>query len=261
MHHAIHPDTQARAKVPILELRRWIDNSIVIQLVESDVITRFVASNWSEQGTQLVPPDSIREAKMNLFVHTFMDQLASSIFTFPSTKSATAANKEFQQLCRGLLTVDRAITLHGEQCENSGAYFLGDEYSLAETLTTPFVARMIPIFKYHRGVDVLELSNHLGAFSVKKWMEAVCVRPSLLASLPNVKSLLPIPPYMQPFFKYKIPELFQNETVLDMLKDKDLAAIEEHAFQQRLKDGSVIAGYEKGTLKKIKHGDDNRSRL
>ena len=57
----------------MLELRRRSDNSIITQLVESEIVARFVASYWRKQGTKLIPSDPIREAKMNLFIQTFMD--------------------------------------------------------------------------------------------------------------------------------------------------------------------------------------------
>lgn len=221
-----------------------------VRLIESDVIARFVATHWRDQGAQLIPNDSLREASVNLFVGQFMSQLAPTIFSIMATKEASAADKIFTKLVRGIQTIDRTLKIHGEQADDTGPFLLGNQYTLAETLTAPFVVRMIPIFKHHRGVDVLGLCDRMGASSLRRWMEAVCERPSTQQSLPAEKSLLAVPPYVQPFFEYYIPASTQEAVVSASLDTTAAARAQEKAFQQTLKEGSQIAGYKEGTLSK-----------
>jgi len=248
LYRSVHPDPRARAKVPILEVGKP-NQPGYIKLVESEVVARFVARHWRSQGTALLPEDAVREARMNLFVQQFMDGMSASLFTFPAAKSGAAVSKHFETIVNALQAVQRAFQLHGEQT-TSGPYFFGEQYSLAETLTAPFVVRMIPIFKHHRGVDVLCLCEALGASELKRWMQAVCERPSTVQSLPAENSLLALAPYMQPFFEYHIPQAEQQATITAAMNLHAAAQAEEAAFKETLAEGTKMAGYEAGTLRK-----------
>ena len=82
--------------------------------------------------------------------------------------------------------------------------------------------RQLLNFRHHRGVDLLALCDQactfhvpahmpcctmvsrllalcdqLGAAATRTWMEAVCARPSVAATLPADNSLLAVPPYLQ----------------------------------------------------------------
>lgn len=249
LYASVHPDPLARAKVPIIEIGKPNDANYQI-LVESDVVARFVAENWKSQGEQLVPDNKFAEAKMNLFIGQFMEKLGTTIFSFPATKKPNAANKAFLKILYGLQTVEASLKMHGET--ESGPYFFGKQYSLAETLTAPFVLRMNILFKHHRGVDLLDCCEQIGALKTKRWMEAIQQRQSSKDSLPAENSLLAIPPYQQPFFEYSVPHDVQANAIAKVTKDIVSAKLEEEAaFAKTLKDGSKLAGYKDGTLSKL----------
>ena len=123
------------------------------------MVARFVADNWKSQGEQLVPDNKFAEAKMNLFIGQFMEKLGTTIFSFPATKKPNAANKAFLKILYGLQTVEASLKMHGET--ESGPYFFGKQYSLAETLTAPFVLRMniserVEVVENDKGIDASE---------------------------------------------------------------------------------------------------------
>ena len=47
-----------------------------VALIESEVVSRYVARRWAGRGPALVPADPAEEAAMNLFVTVFMEQLS-----------------------------------------------------------------------------------------------------------------------------------------------------------------------------------------
>ena len=65
-------------------------------------------------------------------------------------------------------------------CHHSPGYFLGDNYSLAEALTAPFVVRMLANFPVHRGVDLLEHCDMMNMPRLKRWLVAVRDRESTI---------------------------------------------------------------------------------
>ena len=72
----------ARAKVPILEVGNDGEDGY-FAMIESEVVARFVARNWQERSTQLIPSHPNDEAKMNLFVEVFMEEVSGKCTSSP----------------------------------------------------------------------------------------------------------------------------------------------------------------------------------
>ena len=86
MYGSISADPFARAKVPILEVGKE-GSTDYLKIIESSVVTEFIAANWSARGTALLPVDAALAAKARLFVGHFMDALSMANFSFLATNS------------------------------------------------------------------------------------------------------------------------------------------------------------------------------
>ena len=98
---------------------------------------------------------------MRLFIQTFMEKLAAYYFAFLAAGSAARVRELFSAIVQGLACVESCLRKHGE--EGGAGYFLGEQYTLAEVMTAPFVVRMLANFREHRGVDVPESMSFHGA--------------------------------------------------------------------------------------------------
>merc|ERR1711998_537636 len=134
-----------------------------------------------------------------------MDGVAPVYFSIMLAKSEDAVAKEFRTLVNGLQAIDKCLRQFGEHTP-AAPYFLGAQYSLAETLTAPFVVRLLPNLRQHRGIDLLSCAGKLGLQAIQPWLQSVCTRPSTVASMPAENSLLALAPYLQPFFEYHVPQ-------------------------------------------------------
>jgi glutathione S-transferase len=233
----------ARAKVPILEVGTPGEDGY-FAMIESEVVARFVARNWQDRGTQLIPPHPNDEAVMNLFVTVFMENVSGLSTSFLGAKSEEQLAKGYEKLLSGLQSVENALNTYGN--EQGGSFLFGGSYTLAESLTAPFVIRMCANFPHHRGVDVIESCERAGFTRAAHWMQAVLERPSSINSTPALNSLVMLAPYMQPFFEATVTEEMQT-AAFDKLERS--AADAEAAWEAQLAAGNAITTAKRGESK------------
>mmetsp|Transcript_20125 Transcript_20125/g.25710 ORF Transcript_20125/g.25710 Transcript_20125/m.25710 type:complete len:328 (-) Transcript_20125:398-1381(-) len=214
VYRSISPDPSARAKVPILEILDD-EGKVNMRILESEVVTKFVASTWKDRGTDLIPPTPIDAANVEIFVHLFMSQVTPAMLTLMASGSAEECLPDFKKLCKGLLVVGRWFSMcRGNSWGISQPYFLGSRYSFAECLTTPFVVRILAQINHHRGINMLETCDKLGIPELRQWIEAVRDRESTLRTTPAVQSMIQVPPYLRKVFKtYKVDVSLQNKCI------------------------------------------------
>lgn len=226
--------------MPILEVGLPEEDGY-FALIESEVVARFIARNWQARGTQLLPPDPRDEGIVNLFVTVFMENVSGLSTSFLGAKDSAAVAKGYEKLLGGLQSLENALNTYGK--EDGGSYLFGEEYTLAEALTAPFVIRMVANFPHHRGVDVLECCERAGFHRTARWMQAVLERPSSVASSPAHNSLVTLAPYMQPFFEGILTEAEQT-AALDKLQRTNADA--EAAWEAQLAAGNAIHAAQRG---------------
>jgi glutathione S-transferase len=56
---------------------------------------------------------------------------------------------------------------------DGAGYFLGDRYSYAETITTPFLRRALLVLKAHRGFDILGLAHSNSLDRLLQWIQVL----------------------------------------------------------------------------------------
>lgn len=189
---AISLDAEARAKAPILEVG-FLGEPGHVRLIESEVVARYLEDAFPSPPMQ--PADPARRALGNLFAATFTELLANTYNVCLGAKSQKGVDQAMVAIRRGLFAVEQGLARYGS---SQGPFFEGSELGIVEALTAPFVVRMLINMKHHRGVDVLAMQDLPRA---GKWMKAICDHPAITNTLPSDKSLLAIPPFLEPFFK------------------------------------------------------------
>lgn len=154
-----------------------------VQLIESLVISEYVAEAFADVGTALMPTGPQARARVRLFI----DMWGKSINYFSLLRATTdeAKQEALQALVKGLGVVDCAL----QKSPSSGPY-LCDDFTLAEVCTAPFVQRMLVLLPAVASVDPLEICRTHGYSRARDWMMAVSERPSCVSSLPPSSQLI-----------------------------------------------------------------------
>ena len=239
-----HPDPLARAKVPILELGEP-GSAGYSKLVESGVVTQFIEKKWGDRGQKLSPDDPVKDAAMNLFIQMFMESVATLNFTIMAAPTPETIEKLYKSLVKGMKTLDNTLNQHGD---SSGDYFLGEQFSLAEAMTAPFVVRMLANLPHHRGLGLLEICDKMELPRLKSWLLAVQARPSLVKTTPARDSLIQLAPYVRKgFCDYKLTDAVLDSIIASVDFNEDV----EGSFKATLKEGNAMAA----EAKKKRHAE------
>lgn len=200
MYRSIATDSNATAKVPIIEVGD-AGSADYMKMIESGVVTDFIAQYWRGQGPDLLPKEPWKEAKMRYFVQIFMETFQRANMAFMTASSESAVKVEYKKLLDGMHSVDETLKRHGEQGAGPDApFFFGTQYTVAEAMTAPFVVRMQAMFKEHRDVDLAAHCDQLGFTALSKWWKGVMERPSTLLTTPHLDGLKQMAPYVRPVF-------------------------------------------------------------
>jgi len=167
VYHTVNPDPESRAKVPIL-----IDDGSTV--IESLLTVEYLDAKYPNSGTRLYPTDPAQSFKVKLFTETFSERVnAFSLLRASTPEELDAATKS---LINGLKIVNKFLEVHGS--EEGGDYFLGGTYSAAETVTTPFVRRLLVALPPLRDIDVNAIIKAEGLHRLGRWIQASLDRDS-----------------------------------------------------------------------------------
>ena len=90
---------------------------------------------------------------------------------------------------------------------DGAGYFLGDRYSYAETITTPFLRRALLVLKAHRGFDILGLARSNSLDRLLQWIQVlhlVCWMQGLSLGAGRTQAVMIILFYAIPAKKGKV---------------------------------------------------------
>ena len=179
-----NPIPGARAKVPLLEVTdEEGSGDEKVLLAESLVIAEYIAEKY---GSNILLPSSAKDrATMRLFT-----ELCGSSFShyIPILRAQNAEQAEaaIQALKDSLVNVDIFLKHY---YSSSGPFLAGKQFSLAECNAAPFVFRVctiLPAFTGKEGatgntvVDPMQICDELDLKHLKRWMQAVLERPSVV---------------------------------------------------------------------------------
>ena len=164
---AVGGDSTKRAQVPLLECGSQE------KVVESDVVTKFVAQQLGSSDSMYPQNDLPARARIDRFLQKF-DSAVQEYYQYLGARNAEQAQQGKISFCQALGCLDEELVV-----EKEGRYCLGDTFSVAECIAAPWVHRFQIVLPYFRGVRVQDLGL---PEAVTQWMEAVLDRPSVQAT-------------------------------------------------------------------------------
>jgi len=180
-----NPVPNARAKVPVLEVFTEGEPEERVVLTESLVVTDYLAESFPDAG--LIPTSSKDRATLRLF----SELCGSSSFSYwnilrarGDTEKFASAVEEFKQ---GLINVNTFLEKKGDA---EGPFLFGEQFTLAECNTAPFLQRACNILPAFTGegdagkgasflVDPIKICEEQELSRLKKWISAIMARPSV----------------------------------------------------------------------------------
>jgi len=176
-----NPLPNARAKVPVLEIVPEGDPEQRVVITESLIVTDYLAESYPDAS--LIPTSSEDRATMRLF----SELCGSSSFSYWSILKARGDKEKFESALedfkQGLVN---ANTFLEKKADPRGPFVFGEQFTLAECNTAPFVQRAcnaLPAFTREGEaiafVDPLKICEEQGLLRLKTWIEATLARPSV----------------------------------------------------------------------------------
>lgn len=174
-----NPLPGARAKVPLLEV--VTDDMKLLYLTESQVLAEYIAEEHGRD--KILPAKATDRAAMRLFT-----ELCGSSFSYVPILRAKGQEREeaIQAFKEGLAKVDAFLKHYG-----SDPFLCGEQFSLAECNTAPFVQRACAILPALTAndkeagedslvVNPLAICQELDLVHLQRWMEAVLARATVV---------------------------------------------------------------------------------
>lgn len=181
-----NPLPEARAKVPLLEVASGDGDAVFV--TESLVVCEYIAEKFG--AAAFLPESAEDRAASRLFT-----ELCGGAFGYVAVLRAPAGaprDAAVRALRDGLAGADAFLRRRG-----SAPFLLGERFSLAEANAAPFVQRRCAVLPEYSAIDPLALCDEMGLEHLKRWMEAVLARPSVIRTgvprerlLENVSTML-----------------------------------------------------------------------
>ncbi|KAI9594765.1 glutathione S-transferase, partial [Syncephalis fuscata] len=161
-------DINPAGKVPSLKLE---DGQI---LVESLVITEYILEKYGP-NTGIIPSDPLERAKTRLFIEQFNSFISAfyAFFIHGSEHDEESKNK--------LLAAIHQLNINLEALSKEGPYATGSQFTLADLISAPHLARLDSLKEYHR-LTIPETSEYA---RVSAWIKTLAERPSVQSTLPS----------------------------------------------------------------------------
>jgi len=165
-----NPNPSSSAKVPILQVGETV-------LVESMVITEYIADHFGEQGNAgFLPPTAEGRAKARLMVE--LSPFGSTFGILAKRNEPEALKTELSELRAQLHSFNDFLNVHA----SAASPFLLDEFCTAEAMLAPFLQRFCTLLPHYCGdeADVRLWCKEDGLEKLGAWIEAVTARPSVV---------------------------------------------------------------------------------
>lgn len=181
LYASIHPDPTAPAKVTII-----IDGDT--QLIESNLVSEYLDSQYQSNGPKLFPDDPLKAAKVRWFVTLFSETFQPGLFALLRADSDDALQAAQTKLDTALKNLNSFIEQHGSS--EGGDFFLGQSYSFADVAATPFVHRASVALPAYRGYDLQKAIEQQDLTRLGTWLKAALARPSYKQTAPEDKKII-----------------------------------------------------------------------
>lgn len=216
LYKSVCPDPTARAKVPILEVgARGADDYFA--MIESGAVSEYIASAYAGEGSPLKPTSARDETCMRLFMQVYAEGIQAADAKMMMAKCEADVVQAFEKLCVGMISANNCLEKHGR--EGSGSFFLGEDFTLAETFTAPFIARSVMKLQALRGVSLEDIAADMDLQRFLRWIKAVTSRESVAKTTPSKEFVSKVPPYLAAdWFTFQLPVDRQKEISKEALQ-------------------------------------------
>lgn len=168
VYHSIHVDPNSKVMVPVIQHKT---DQGMVNIIESVPCAEYVEDAFPDVGNSLRPKSAKQRNQVRMFL-----EVAGKFMPFPvcmsNHENLDKAFKDFAALAKQL---NAALEQWGEP---GGDFLLGKEFSMAEVLCGPLLARF-SWWDWYRGVNAVEVIEKLGYARLSKWMKAVVARESV----------------------------------------------------------------------------------
>lgn len=175
----------ARAKVPVLEAGDDV-------LLESQIICEYLEemAGAPQTGTFISGGEAAaRRARSRLWAANF----PSAISYIPILRAEEGSDEEaaaVDALREGMRSMERFLAAT-QGAEAGGPFLHGQHFSLAEICTAPMALRFMAVLPGLRpSLDPTRMLEEDGLHRLRAWLEAVCLRPSCVATAPPPAELV-----------------------------------------------------------------------
>lgn len=139
------------------------------------VVVDYLDSKYGK-GKGLTPSNPQELAEVKLFVELFSSKFQGPFFKALRSENDEQLMEAAKSLEYGLEVLDSFVAASGK--DSSPGYFLGSRYSIAETLTTPFLKRALVTLPYYKKVDPQHIAKEKGLKRIVQWFQASMDRES-----------------------------------------------------------------------------------
>lgn len=165
-------NTGSRAKVPLLEYKGKI-------VVESDVVSKFVAQEIGSDDSMYPKNDEEARGRVDQFLKAF-ETAIQGYYAFLSASNEDEVVTGREAFCQSLQGLNDALG-------DGRPFLLGDTFSVAESITAPWVHRFQVAIPHFRGVELEDLDV---PENISRWMKTVFDRPSVQSTACSNEYLL-----------------------------------------------------------------------
>ena len=157
-------------------------------LIESWVICEYIEEAFP--GPQLMPATASQRASVRYMSELFRTRLgpgaSGGVHALLATRSCGELERAQRLHLAALQALQAGLEIHSL---GDGPFVNGAEWSLAETLAAPWLARMHMLLPVCRGLNTIELAQQAGLTRAAEWIQAVIERPSVRSSTPAVEDV------------------------------------------------------------------------
>lgn len=161
---------QGNGLVPLLEDG---ETKVIESMVVAEYVCRTIEGK-DGKGRHLYPARDSKDEELILKFTAEWQRVTDTYYDVLRATSQKEVDKRMKQFISILSGIDEMMGI------NEGKFILGKEFSYAECISAPWVQRFFVTMPYFRGVQFDDILYDFK--SLKRWMDAVCSRPSCLSS-------------------------------------------------------------------------------
>lgn len=148
-----------------------------------------ICAEWVDEqfptGTKIFPTDPTDRATVRLITGRFGEKVLGPLYGWVRNRDPAVDQERREKFVKELKAFH---DLYAEHASKNGPYFLGDEFSYAETAIMPFLYRFELVLRDAKGFELFAPEN--GLQRLKQALDAVKSRPAFQKTCPTPEYVL-----------------------------------------------------------------------